>query len=135
MEIEHSTKESNKATEHLCKKCGKCCGSISIANSNEAPQKKLTDGENNIHQEKSNYHEAPNNGWVVMPTGCAYEGWMFEQREMNKKTVRFFKEYIHLLECICPEGKIPGKDITTEEFKNDFYKKIAPWKKYGAENW
>lgn len=78
---------------------------------------------------------APRNGWSVMPPGCGFEGWQFEQREKHKKTVRFFKEYLHSVESLSDDGKVPGKDMTVEEFRNDINEKLKAWEKFGAKDW
>jgi Fe-S-cluster containining protein len=78
---------------------------------------------------------APRNGWSLMPPGCGFEGWQFEQREKHKKTIRALKEYLYELEKLSHDGKVPGKDITVEELKKLIQDKIKPWERYGAFYW
>jgi Fe-S-cluster containining protein len=78
---------------------------------------------------------APKHGWSAMPPGCGFEGWQFEQREKHKKMVRIIKEHLYMVECLSPDGKVPGRDMTVEEFRTIIQKKIEPWKKFGSELW
>lgn len=78
---------------------------------------------------------APGHGWSVMPPDCGFEGWQFEQREKQKKMVRSVKEYLYMVECFAKDGKVPGKDITIDEFRENILKKIQPWKRFGSMHW
>lgn len=78
---------------------------------------------------------APANGWSVMPPGCGFEGWQFEQREKQKKLVRSVKEHLNMVESLSTDGKVPGKDMTVEEFRKMIEKKIKPWERFGSMFW
>ena len=69
---------------------------------------------------------APRNGWSLMPPGCGFEGWQFEQREKHKKTIRELKEYLYYAEKTSKDGKVPGKDMTIDELKALIEEKIKP---------
>jgi Fe-S-cluster containining protein len=81
--------------------------------------------------------EAPGNGWSVMPPGCGFEGWQFEQREKHKRMVRDLKTSAYVLEQMSPDGKThptrPGTSL--EDMRKMVDEKIKPWKPFGAEHW
>ncbi|MEI8390584.1 MAG: YkgJ family cysteine cluster protein [bacterium] len=78
---------------------------------------------------------APHHGWTCMPPGCGFEGWQFELREKYKQMTRKFKEYLTAVEALSEDGKVPGKDMTIEEFKKLIDEQIKPWSKYGSMFW
>lgn len=78
---------------------------------------------------------APRHGWSVMPPGCGFEGWQFEQREKHKKTIRILKEYLYMAETLSEDGKVPGKEMTVEELRNFIESKIKPWERFGSQFW
>lgn len=81
--------------------------------------------------------EAPGHGWSVMPPGCGFEGWQFEQREKQKRMVRDLKTSYHLMEAMSPDGVAhPVRPETTlEDLRGVIDEKIKPWKPFGAEYW
>lgn len=78
---------------------------------------------------------APHHGWSCMPPGCGFEGWQFELREKYKKMTRKLKEYLITVEALSDDGKVPGKDMTIEELRQNIEEKIKPWSKYGSKFW
>ncbi|MEI7475299.1 MAG: YkgJ family cysteine cluster protein [bacterium] len=78
---------------------------------------------------------APRHGWSVMPPGCGFEGWQFEQREKHKKTIRALKEYLYMAEMLSDDGKVPGRDMTIDELKALIESKITPWERFGSKFW
>lgn len=78
---------------------------------------------------------APRHGWSVMPPGCGFEGWQFEQREKHKKTIRILKEYLYMAETLSEDGKVPGKEMTVEELRSFIESKIKPWERFGSLFW
>lgn len=94
------------------------------------------DGKCSIYEVRPNCcRRAPNHGWSVMPPGCGFEGWQFEQREKHKKMVRTVKEHLYMVETLSTDGKVPGKDMTVEELRQIIEKKIEPWKRFGSSFW
>lgn len=81
--------------------------------------------------------EAPGNGWSVMPPGCGFEGWQFEQREMHKRMIRDLKTSAYIMEQMSPDGvHHPVRPETTlDDLRAMVNEKIKPWKQYGAEFW
>jgi Fe-S-cluster containining protein len=81
--------------------------------------------------------EAPGNGWSVMPPGCGFEGWQFQQRELHKRMVRDLKTSAYIIEQMSPDGvHHPTRpDTTIDDLKQAVDEKIKPWKRYGAEYW
>jgi len=78
---------------------------------------------------------APRHGWSLMPPGCGFEGWQFEQREKHKKMIRSVKEHLYTIEKLSKDGKVPGRDITVEELKKTVEEKIKPWERFGSMFW
>jgi Fe-S-cluster containining protein len=80
---------------------------------------------------------APGNGWAVMPPGCGFEGWQFQQRELHKRLVRDLKTSQYLMEQLSEDGiHHPVRPGTTLEALSEIVdSKIQPWKRYGAQEW
>lgn len=78
---------------------------------------------------------APRHGWSLMPPGCGFEGWQFEQREKHKKTIRALKEYLYMAEMLSDDGKVPGREMTLDELRKLIEEKIAPWERFGSKFW
>ncbi|MDX2084052.1 MAG: YkgJ family cysteine cluster protein [Candidatus Melainabacteria bacterium] len=81
--------------------------------------------------------EAPGHGWAVMPPGCGFEGWQFEQREKQKRMVRDLKSTAYLLAQMSPDGvSHPTRSgVTLADMEAMVEEKIAPWKQFGADHW
>lgn len=81
--------------------------------------------------------EAPANGWSIMPPGCGFEGWQFQQREEQKATVRGLKTSTYILEQLSEDGETHPLDPNRklEDIRKDIEAKIAPWKEFGSEYW
>ncbi len=80
---------------------------------------------------------APRHGWSLMPPGCGFEGWQFEEREKTKSSVRYIKEYLQRIESIYSNDDdiVPGQNLTVKELREKLLKKIEPWEKYGSLFW
>jgi len=81
--------------------------------------------------------EAPGNGWSIMPPGCGFKGWQFEQREKQKRMVRDLKNSVYIMEQLSPDGvHHPTRpEMTLEELRETVKEKLKPWKTFGAEYW
>jgi len=79
--------------------------------------------------------KAPRHGWSLMPPGCGFEGWQFEQREKHKKLIRSLKEYLYVVENLSQDGRVPGRDLTIDELRKNIEEKIKPWEKFGSMFW
>lgn len=81
--------------------------------------------------------EAPGHGWSVMPPGCGFEGWQFEQREKQKRMIRDLKTSVYIMEQMSPDGiHHPIRPETTlDDLRLAVAEKIKPWKSFGAEYW
>ncbi|MDD3014348.1 MAG: YkgJ family cysteine cluster protein [Candidatus Gastranaerophilales bacterium] len=78
---------------------------------------------------------APRHGWSLMPPGCGFEGWQFEQREKHKKLIRSLKEYLYVVENLSQDGRVPGRDLTIDELRKNIEEKIKPWERFGSMFW
>lgn len=78
---------------------------------------------------------APRHGWSLMPPGCGFEGWQFEQREKHKKLIRSLKEYLYVVENLSKDGRVPGQDLTIDELRKNIEEKIKPWERFGSMFW
>lgn len=80
---------------------------------------------------------APGHGWSMMPPGCGFEGWQFQQREKHKRSVRQLKTSLHTLKQMSPDGKThPLKpDIRLEDLEKNIQKKIDAWQQFGSHQW
>ncbi len=81
--------------------------------------------------------EAPGHGWSVMPPGCGFEGWQFEQREKQKRMIRDLKTSAYIMEQLSPDGvHHPVRPETTLADLNALVlEKIKPWKMFGSHYW
>lgn len=81
--------------------------------------------------------EAPGHGWAVMPPGCGFEGWQFEQREKQKRMIRDLKTSAYIMEQMSPDGvHHPVRpDVTLEQLNETVTERLKPWKSFGAEYW
>ncbi|MBX2859962.1 MAG: YkgJ family cysteine cluster protein [Vampirovibrio sp.] len=81
--------------------------------------------------------EAPAHGWSVMPPGCGFEGWQFEQREKQKRMIRDLKTSTYIMEQMSPDGEShPLRPETKlEDLRAMVDEKIKPWKTFGSEFW
>lgn len=81
--------------------------------------------------------QAPGHGWAMMPPGCGFEGWQFQQRETHKKTVRQLKTSFHTLKQLSPDGKThplkPEKNL--DDMEKMIQDKIDAWKQFGSDSW
>jgi hypothetical protein len=81
--------------------------------------------------------DAPGHGWSVMPPGCGFEGWQFEQREKQKRLIRDLKTSAYIMEQMSPDGiHHPIRpDTTLADLRVAISEKIRPWKTFGSEYW
>lgn len=81
--------------------------------------------------------EAPGHGWAVMPPGCGFEGWQFEQREKQKRMIRDLKTSAYIMEQMSPDGvHHPVRpEATLADLRATVVEKIKPWKLFGSEYW
>lgn len=81
--------------------------------------------------------EAPGHGWSVMPPGCGFEGWQFEQREKQKRMIRDLKTSVYIMEQMSPDGiHHPVRpDTTLDDLRQAVVDKIKPWKLFGSDYW
>ncbi len=81
--------------------------------------------------------EAPGHGWSMMPPGCGFEGWQFEQREKQKRLIRDLKTSVYIMEQMSPDGiHHPTRpDTTLDDLRAVMAEKIKPWKLFGSEYW
>jgi len=94
------------------------------------------DNKCSIHGERPTVcSRAPHHGWSCMPPGCGFEGWQFEMREKYKQMVRKLKEFLIATEAISIDGKVPGKEMTVEELRENIENRIKPWSKFGSMFW
>lgn len=100
-------------------------------------EKMLPDNRCSIHSERPMCcRKAPQDGWSVMPPGCGYAGWQYEERERIKSNIRSMKEQIYEIETL--EGKdafIEEINMPLKEFKKFVEEKSAPFKKFGSKGW
>jgi len=80
---------------------------------------------------------APVHGWSVMPPGCGFEGWQFQEREKQRRLVRDLKTNAYILEQLSPDGKTHPlrPDTTIDDLKTMVENRIKPWKRFGSDYW
>jgi Fe-S-cluster containining protein len=80
--------------------------------------------------------DAPYHGWAVMPPGCGFEGWQFDQRESQKADIRKLKEVQFQMEMLSPDGiHLPTRNMTLDDLRASIEDSIKPWKIFGSEYW
>ena len=79
---------------------------------------------------------APKNGWAVMPPGCGYAGWQYEERERLKSTVRALKEKIYEVETLRgSDAFVEELNMSLSELKEYVREKAEPFKICGSAGW
>lgn len=77
----------------------------------------------------------PTSPWAVVPVGCGFEGWLFNEREAHKKLIRKLKEEKIYYQAKL-KTKIPNKEKQLfEKLIKTIDARIALYSKYGAEDW
>lgn len=79
---------------------------------------------------------APHDGWSVMPPGCGYAGWQFQERERIKANIRELKEKVYEVDLL--EGSdafIEELDMSLKDFKKFIEEKSKPFQKFGSKGW
>lgn len=77
----------------------------------------------------------PSSPWAVVPPGCGYEGWLFQEREKIKQAIRKQKEgLIFLQEEIKNTTNVELQEKTKQMIKN-IEKTIQLYEKYGSKDW
>lgn len=80
--------------------------------------------------------DAPYHGWAVMPPGCGFEGWQFNQREQHKANIRKLKELQFQMEMLSPDGiHLPTRNATLDDLRASIGEAIKPWETFGAQYW
>jgi len=77
----------------------------------------------------------PSSPWAVYPPGCGFEGWLFQEREKHKKSIRKLKE-----DRLYYQAKL-NTPITDKE--RDLYNQLIDkinqrvdlYAKYGSKDW
>lgn len=77
----------------------------------------------------------PSSPWAVVPPGCGYEGWLFQEREKIKQAIRKQKEgLIFLKEEIKNTTNIELQEKTRQTIEN-IENTIKLYEKYGSKDW
>lgn len=80
--------------------------------------------------------EAPYNGWSMMPPGCGFEGWQFEQRERQRAEIRKLKEIQFRMEKLSDDGvHTPSGKMTLQALRDMVTDSSKAWRNYGADDW
>ncbi len=77
----------------------------------------------------------PSSGWVVVPPGCGFEGWLFLQREEDKQKVRRAKEEYLELQLLKKKTKSPEILAKIESVEKKIQHTIDIFKPYGSADW
>lgn len=100
-------------------------------------EKMLPDNRCSIHSERPVCcRMAPKDGWCVMPPGCGYAGWQYEERERIKSNIRSMREKIYEIETL--EGSdafIEESNISLKDLKKFVEEKSEPFNQFGSKGW
>ena len=77
----------------------------------------------------------PTSPWAIVPPGCGFEGWLFQEREMHKKRIRQLKEEQILYKTKLKTDISKKEKSLYEKLIKQIDARIALFSKYGAENW
>ena len=79
---------------------------------------------------------APLDCWTLMPPGCGFTGWQFEQREKIKENIRSLKEKIYEVETTEGEGAfIPEANMSFKDFKKYVDDRVKSFERHGSKGW
>ena len=77
----------------------------------------------------------PSSAWAIVPPGCGYEGWMFQEREKIKQGIRRKKEDLMDYEIGLKTSKNPENIKKLEEAIEKIKNIIKMYEKYGSADW
>lgn len=77
----------------------------------------------------------PSSPWAVVPPGCGFEGWLFQQREEKKQKIRRMKEDILSLEVMLKETNNLDQMKKILDTIDKIKETINMYAKYGANDW
>jgi len=96
--------------QRLCKKCGACHGAV----------------------KKGNFPQSP---WDKVPSGCGYEGWLFQKQEEIKQKVRKQKEDILSLQTLFAQARTPEESEKLSQVIENIKNSIKMYEQFGSEDW
>lgn len=77
----------------------------------------------------------PSSGWVVVPPGCGFEGWLFLKREEDRQKVRRAKEELLELKLLKKKTKDEKLLFKIESVEKKLLNTIDLFKNYGSADW
>lgn len=77
----------------------------------------------------------PGTPWAVVPPGCGFEGWLFQQREEKKQQVRKLKENLLSLDVMLKECDNTEQMKRILDTKDKLKHTISMYAKYGGNDW
>lgn len=77
----------------------------------------------------------PSSAWAVVPPGCGFEGWLFQEREAHKKRIRKLKEDKIFYRAKLNTNITKKERILYQKLINKIDDRIKLFSKYGAEKW
>lgn len=138
--------EPYPSVEEARKVCAKTVDNIleNVKYSPDAPEKmtfykcKYIGDDNlcGIYQQRPEVCERfPSSPWAVVPTGCGYEGWLFQKREEIKQKIRKQKETLREFEVLLKTVKDPEIIKKLEQAISKTKDIIDSLAKYGSQDW
>ena len=77
----------------------------------------------------------PSTPWAVVPPGCGFEGWLFQQREEKKQNIRRMKEDILSLEVMLKKTNNLDEMKKILDTIDKIKHTINLYAKYGSSDW
>lgn len=77
----------------------------------------------------------PATPWAVVPPGCGFEGWLFQQREEKKQKVRKLKENLLSLDVMLSECDDEDQKKRVLETADKLKYTISMYECYGGNDW
>lgn len=77
----------------------------------------------------------PSSAWVVVPPGCGFEGWLFLQREEDRRKVRRAKEDLLEMQLLKKKTKDENLLVKIEAVEKKLQHTIELFKNYGSADW
>lgn len=89
-----------------------------------------------IYQNRKNLCDVfPSSPWSVVPPGCGFENWLFEQREKVKQKIIKQKENLEIAKNLLNEATSEYQVERTKQTIANISKTIKAYEKYGAADW
>ena len=77
----------------------------------------------------------PSSPWAIVPVGCGFEGFLFQQKEEIKQAIRKEKENLLTLDLLFEKAVNEEQKEQIKKIKEKIEQTIKSYAQYGSRNW